>query len=160
MNKQEALNKLAALEAETKALRAIIEAPEVPALPVRWRPSGGERYYIVKHSGIIQSYVHAPLTGTEYEYGNGFKTAAHAEIASKAVSVTLKLCAAAFAVDPDAGVQIYNERSWSAVKQRSDHSGKHEWIAGQYDITTSHPCYVHTHEQAKAMAAMLNAEGV
>jgi DNA recombination protein RmuC len=83
-----------------------------------------------------------------------------AEIAAKAVSVTLKICAAAFAVDPDAGVQFCNERSWSIFKQRSAHGGKYEWVVWQYDTSTSSPCYVHTHEQAKAMAAMLNAEGV
>jgi hypothetical protein len=158
MNKEQALNKLAALEAETKALRAIIEAPDKPAVPVRWRPEDGEAYYQVGLEGRVHDYSRLLLKDAEYEHGNCFQNADHTKIASKAVSVTLKICAAAFAVDPDAGVQVYNERNWTAVKQRNVHSGKHEWVVGQYDITTSYPCYVHTHEQAKTMAAILNAE--
>jgi hypothetical protein len=159
MNKQEALSKLTALEAETRALRAIIEAPDKPALPARWRPNGKEQYYMVSYNGGTLSYKHTKLVSSEYKHGNCFQTRGHNEIASKAVSVTLKICAAAFAVDPDAGVQIYNERSWSVVRPHP-RGGKREWIAGQYDATTSYPIYVHTHEQAKAMAAILNAEGV
>lgn len=160
MNKEQALNKLAALEAETKALRAIIEAPDKPALPTRWRPKLGESYLYVAACGITESSKrdHSSWDADALSYGNCFKTEAHTEIASKAVSVTLKICAAAFAVDPDAGPQTYNERSWSVTRQRNVHDGKHKWFAGQYDITTSYPCYVHTHEQAKTMAAILNAE--
>jgi hypothetical protein len=156
MNKEQALTKLAALEAETRALRAIIEAPEVPALPVRWRPEGNESFWSISSLGEVQRYCSSP---DRVKFGNCFKTEQQAANAAKAVSVTLKLCAAAFAVDPDAGVQIYNERSWSVVK-RSFRGGRHEWIAGQYDITTSYPCYVHTQTQAEQMTAILNAEGV
>jgi hypothetical protein len=109
--------------------------------------------------GRVHDYSRLLLKDAEYKHGNCFKTEAHTEIASKAVSQTLKMCAAAFAVDPDAGVQIYNERSWSVVRPHP-RGGKREWIAGHYDNSTSYPIYVHTHEQAKAMAAILNAEGV
>jgi hypothetical protein len=159
MNKEQALNKLAALEAETRALRAIIEAPEVPAVPVRWRPEDGETYFQVSYDGYVRSFFRQNMQYREYAHGNSFQTEAHAEIASKAVSVALKICAAAFAVDPHAGVQTYDERSWSVVK-RNFRGGRHEWLAGQYDLTTSHPCYVHTQKQAEQMAVMLNAEGV
>jgi hypothetical protein len=158
MNKQDAVKRIEAIEAEARALRAIIEAPDKPAVPVRWRPKDDHHYqYVVCRDGTIDLIKKG---AKEYAHGNCFQTVDHAEIASKAVSVTLKICAAAFAVDPDAGVQIYNERSWSVVKQRSRGSGKHEWAVGQYDITTSYPCYVHTMAQAEKMAAILNAEGV
>lgn len=157
MNKEQALTKLAALEAETKALRQIIEAPEAPAVPKRWRPRRGDSYSQVLITGGVSDFK-IDLTDKEYAHGNCFKTAAQAEIAAKAVGQTLKICAAAFAVDPDAGVNIYNERNWSVVKHFR--GGKHEWIAGQYDITTSYPVYVHTFAQAEQMAAILNSEGV
>jgi hypothetical protein len=161
MNKEQALNKLLALEEETCALRAIIEAPDKPALPVRWRPEVGSRYNYVLADGEIDS----TDNGSRWDKnvincGNCFKTREHAEIAAKAVSVTLRVCAAAFAVDPDAGVQICNERMWTVMKQLSIGGGEHEWVVGQHDITTSHPCYVHKFEQAERMAAILNAEGV
>jgi hypothetical protein len=154
MNKEQALTKLAALEAETKALRAIIEAPEVP---VRWRPKGDEDFWAINTFGESARVCMSP---TREAYGNCFQTKEQAEIASKAVSVTLKVCAAAFAVDPDAGVQILTKRHWSVTKRNLRGTGQHEWIAGQYDITSNHPCYVHTIDQAKQMADMLNAEGV
>lgn len=158
MNKEQALQRLAALEAETKALRQIIEVPEAPAVPKRWRPRSGEAYFQCVVDGAVRDFT-IDLTDEEYVHGNCFQTEAHAEIAAKAVSQTLKICAAAFAVDPDAGVNIYNERNWSVVK-RNFRGGKHEWIAGQYDITTSYPVYVHTFAQAEQMAAILNSEGV
>jgi hypothetical protein len=160
MNKEQALNKLAALEAETKALRAIIEAPDTPVVPTRWRPEDGEAYYMVSNGGYVLPYEQTPLLSSEYIHGNCFQTREHAEIAAKAVSVTLKVCAAAFAVDPDAGVQLYAVRSWSVARRDFTLSGKDQWVAGQYDATTSHPCYVHTPEQAQQMATILNAEGV
>jgi hypothetical protein len=158
MNKEQALQKLAALEAETKALREIIEAPDKPALPVRWKTEKDHHYqYVVCRDGTIDLIKNGDK---EYEHGNCFQTREHAEIAAKAVSVTLKVCAAAFTVDPDAGVQVCYERSWTVLKHRSVHGGKHEWVVQQYNITTSYPCYVHTFEQAVQMAAILNAEGV
>lgn len=157
MNKEQALNKLAALEAETKALRAIIEAPDKPAPPTRWKPEGDEDFLSISSLGKLRRFCNSP---DRVEFGNCFQTVDHAEIASKAVSVTLKICAAAFTVDPDAGVQLYAVRSWSVAKRDFTISGKGQWVAGQYDATTSHPCYVHTFEQAIQMAAILNAEGV
>jgi hypothetical protein len=158
MNKQDAVKRIEAIEAEARALRAIIQAPEVPAPPTRWKTEKDHHYqYVVCRDGTIDLIKNGDK---EYEHGNCFQTVDHAEIAAKAVSVTLKVCAAAFTVDPDAGVQIYNERSWTVLKHRSVHGGKHEWVVQQYNITTSYPCYVHTFEQAEQMAAILNAEGV
>ena len=155
MNKQDALNKLAALEAETKALRAIIEAPEVPALPVRWRPARPDNYYQVAGSGHVTQYDdRLPINDKEYAHGNCFKTSEHAEIAAKAVSQTLKVCAAAFAVDPDAGTFVKQERHRTAVRVNN------KWEELTMGMTASHAIYVHTIEQARQMAAILSAEGV
>lgn len=159
LNKQDALTKLAALEAETKALRAIIEASEAPPLPVRWRPRAGENYYQLMVKGDIQNF-DVELTDTEYAYGNCFQFVGHAEIVVRAVSQTLKVCAAAFAVDPYAGPRIPKERYWSVTKRDFRSTGKAEWVFGEFDVTTSHAIYVHTEQQAKQMADMLNAEGV
>jgi hypothetical protein len=158
MNKQEALQKLASLEAETKALRALIEAPEVPALPVRWRPEDGGDYYQVAYDGWTYSYARERMKDREYAHGNCFQTEAHAEIASKAVSVTLKICAAAFAVDPDAG-NFGSARRWSVVK-RSMIPTECRWEAISHEFVPGVVIFVHTFEQAKEMAAILNAEGV
>lgn len=162
MNKEQALTKLAALEAETKALRQIIEAPEAPEVPVvpkRWRPRSGDSYSLVLANGAVRDFT-IDLTDKEYEHGNCFKTAAQAEIAAKAVSQTLRMCAAAFAVDPDAG-EYCNGRRWSAYRE----GGK--WCKGLYTHTDrdrpadrDRPIYVNSYKQAVQMAAILNAEGV
>ncbi len=151
MNKQDALTKIAALEAETKALRAIIEAPEAPAVPTRWKPEEGHFFWFVDTNGAIgkstiPSYVN---------HGNCFQTREHAEIAAKAVSQTLKICAASFTVDPDAGEFIKRERKWSVFRGEDGCFG---WNGYAYDV--GHRIYVHTGEQAKQMAAILNAERV
>lgn len=152
MNKEQALTKLAALEAETKALRAIIEAPDVPT---RWRPRGGEKYSQVVSYGAVRTFINAGLTDQEYEHGNCFQTEAQAEIAAKAVSRTLKMCAAAFAVDPDAGGYDHNKRSCAVYNDEG------EWRSALYThLNSNKPIYVHTQEQARQMAAILNAEGV
>jgi hypothetical protein len=154
MNKQEALTKIAALEAETKALRAIIEAPDKPAVPTRWKPQDGDEYFQVSaYKGAVRPYRRATLSQDEYDYGNCFKTAAQAEIAAKAVSQTLKICAAAFTVDPDAGDFIRGERKWSVYK------GSGGQLVAAYCADVK-PIQVHTYEQAKQMTTILNAEEV
>ena len=150
MNKQEALTKIAALEAETKALRAIIEAPD-KAVPVRWRPQYREEYFQMDFCGNVRTYT--SVSQDEYNLGNCFKTAAHAEIAAKAVSLTLRVCAAAFAVDPDAGEWIEGERKWSVYK------GSGGWHVAAHCADVK-PIHVHTQEQAKQMTTILNAEGL
>ncbi len=155
MNKQEALNKLAALEAETKALRAIIEAPDKPAVPTRWRPKDGKKYYMVSNGGCVLPYEQAPLLSSEYIHGNCFQTCEHAEIAAKAVSVTLKVCAAAFSVDPYAGEFTGTARRYSVYRTSDGSFGSSGYPDGM-----GKQIYVHTFEQAKEMAAILNAEGV
>jgi hypothetical protein len=155
MNKQEALTKIAALEAETKALRAIIEAPDKPAVPTRWKPQKGEEYFQVSayrgEVGEVRAYT--SVSQDECNLGNCFKTRNHAEIAARAVSQTLKICAAAFAVDPDAGEWIEGERHWAVYKG----SGGWHVAAHWADVN---PVHVHTQEQARQAAAILNAEGV
>jgi hypothetical protein len=154
MNKQEALTKIAALEAETKALRAIIEAPDKPAVPTRWRPQDGREYFQVSaYKGEVAHHRSLNLSQKEYDYGNCFKTRNHAEIAARAVSQTLKICAAAFAVDPDAGEFIRGERKWSVYK-----GGGGRFVAAY--CADVKPIHVHTYEQARQAAAILNAEGV
>jgi hypothetical protein len=156
MNKQDALTKLTALEAETKALRAIIEAPDVPAVPTRWKPQDGEDYFQVSaFIGLVLSPSLTLLSQDEYDYGNCFKTHEHAEIAANAVSQTLKVCAAAFTVDPDAGEFIKRKRKWTVFRGED---GCFDW--NNYAYGVGHRIYVHTGEQAKQMAAILNAERV
>ena len=155
MNKEQALTKLAALEAETKALRAIIEAPDKPAVPTRWRPQKGEEYFQVSayrgEVGEVRAYT--SVSQDECNLGNCFKTAAQAEIAANAVSQTLRVCAAAFTVDPDAGDFIRGERKWSVYK-----GGGGRFVAAY--CADVKPIHVHTYEQARQAAAILNAEGV
>lgn len=155
MNKQEALQKLTALEAETKALRAIIEAPDTPTVAKRWRPLSGETYSHVIFNGKARTFCKFDITEEEYAHGNCFKTEAQAEIAAKAVGVTLKICAAAFAVDPDAGGYDHNERRRSLYLHSN---GSFDENSYSYDL--GKPIYVHTREQAEQMAAILNAEKV
>lgn len=154
MNKQDALQKLAALEAETKALRAIIEAPEVPAIPKRWRPRRGDSYSQVLPNGEARDFM--VLSNKEYAHGNCFKTAAQAEFAAKAVGQTFRICAAAFTVDPGAGGYDYPVRRWSVFKDTT-----YKWQQCEYAMfpPREKPIYVHSHEQAEQMAAILNAEG-
>jgi hypothetical protein len=147
MNKEDALTKLAALEAETKALRAIIEAPEVPT---RWKPKGGDEFWFVSAHGRT---LLTPFSGGRVEHGNCFRTQAQADIAAKAVSRTLKVVAYALEVDPDAG-EFTRNRGWTAVRFKGG------WDAVYRRSCCSESAYVHTEGQAKQLAAMLNAEGV
>ncbi len=151
MNKQDALAKLSALEAETRALRAIIEAPEVPAVPVRWRPEGDDSFLAVSAIGEVQRYCNSP---DRVKFGNCFQTVDHATIAAKAVSVTLKVCAAAFAVDPDAGEYKKCHREIAVHKVHG------QWRAQTFVNDVGAQIYVHSVEKGELMAAMLNAEGV
>jgi hypothetical protein len=159
MNKQDAVKRIEAIEAEARALRAIIQAPDKPALPVRWRPERTDVYYQVAIKGDIAYYdERLPITDKEYEHGNCFQTRGHTEIASKAVSQTLKICAAAFAVDPDAG-DFTSARRWSVVKQERIPT-EYKWEVTSSEFVPRVPIFVHKFEQAKTMAAILNAEGV
>ena len=150
---QEALQKLTALEAETKALRAIIEAPDTPTVPKRWRPQSGESYIQVGMNGVARIFTITP-TDKEYAYGNYFQTKAQAEIAAKAVGVTLKMCAAAFAVDPDAG-EFTAARRYSVYRHDNG-----LLVACRFSCDRGNSIYVHTITQAEQMSAILNAEGV
>jgi hypothetical protein len=152
MNKQDALQKLASLEAETKALRAIIEAPDKPAPPTRWKPEGDGFFWAITTLGESSRVCLSP---TREAYGNCFQTRDQAEIAAKAVSVTLKLCAAAFTVDPDAGEFTGTVRRYSVYRTSDGSFGSSGYPDGM-----GKQIYVHTFEQAKEMAAILNAEGV
>jgi hypothetical protein len=161
MNKQDAMKRINAIEDEARALRAIIESPEVP---VRWKPNDVEQYFMVSTGGCTLSYKNVVLSAAEYAYGNCFKTEAHAEIAAKAVSRTLKVCAAALAVDPDAGKWVEAVRIYSVYQPNATYDGRpmklQRWTCNTYTATCDRPIYVHTKEQAVQMAAMLNAEGV
>jgi hypothetical protein len=161
MNKQDAVKRIEAIEAEARALRAIIEAPDKPALPTRWKPEDGEYYLYVAPNGNSERTQNClgRWDADALSHGNCFKTEAHTEIASKAVSQTLKICAAAFAVDPDAGEWMKSARRWCVFK-RIAVGGNREWATGNFDFNMGHPCYVHTMAQAEKMAAILNAEGV
>jgi hypothetical protein len=155
MNKEQALNKLAALEAETKALRAIIEAPDKPAVPVRWKPEGDEFFWAINAFGESARVCMSP---TREAYGNCFQTREHGEIAAKAVSQTLKVCAAAFAVDPDAG-NFGSALRWTVVKRETIPT-EYRWKPTSHEFAPGVVVFVHTFEQAEQMAAILNAEGV
>jgi hypothetical protein len=153
INKQDALKKLTALEAEAKALRAIIEAPEVPT---RWKPESGDNYYQVAFDGGINVFGASSMDCKEYAHGNCYRSREHADIAADAVSRTLKIVACALEVDPDAGELHKTQRRWTVVKDITTRKWEVTWSV---HIQTG-PIYVHTREQADQLAAMLNAEGV
>jgi len=153
MNKQDALKKLDQLEAEAKVLREIIEAPDKPPVPTRWKPKDGDEFWFV---GAHGQTLLTPFAGGRVEHGNCFRTQARADIAAEAVSRTLKVVACAFEVDPDAGELHRNKRRWTVVKDITTCKWEVTWSVYTY---RSH-LYVHTREQAEQLAAMLNAEGV
>jgi hypothetical protein len=153
MNRQDALKKLDQLEAEAKALRTIIEAPDKPPVPTRWKPKGGDEFWFVAAHG--QTLL-TPFAGGRVEHGNCFRTQARADIAAEAVSRTLKVVACALEVDPDAGELHKTQRRWTVIKD----TGSCEWEVTWSVHVQIAPIYVHTKEQAGQLAAMLNAEGV
>jgi len=153
MNRQDALKKLDQLEAEARKLRAIIEAPDKPAVPTRWRPEGDEFFWAINSFG---ESTQACMSPTREAFGNCFRTREHAETASKAVSRTLKIVACALEVDPDAGELHKTQRRWTVVKDITTREWEVTWSV-HVQIA---PIYVHTKEQAEQLAAMLNAEGV
>jgi hypothetical protein len=156
MNKEDALNKLDQLEAEAKALREIIEAADKPPVPTRWKPRDGENYYQVTLSGEVRGFCATLLLPEEYRHGNCFHTREHADIAAEAVSRTLKTVACALEVDPNAGELHKTQRRWTVIKDITTCKWEVTWSV-HVQIA---PIYVHTNEQAKQLAAMLNAEGV
>jgi hypothetical protein len=153
MNKQDALNKLTALEAEAKALREIIEAPDKPPVPTRWKPKGGAEFWFVAAHG--QTLL-TPFANSRIEHGNCFRTQAQADIAAEVVSRTLKVVACALEVDPDAGELDSEQRRWTVVKDKGSCAWEVTWSV---HIQTG-LIYVRSKEQAGQLAAMLNAEGV
>jgi hypothetical protein len=153
MNKEDALKKLTALEAEAKALREIIEAADKPAVPTRWRPEGDEFFWAINSFGESTQVCMSP---TREAFGNCFRTREHAETASEAVSRTLKTVACALEVDPNAGELHKTQRRWTVIKDITTCKWEVTWSV-HVQIA---PIYVHTNEQAKQLAAMLNAEGV
>jgi len=153
MNKQDALKKLDQLEAEAKALRTIIEAPDKPPVPTRWKPKGGDEFWFVAAHGKT---LVTPFANSRVEHGNCFRTQARADIAAEAVSRTLKTVACALEVDPDAGELHKTQRRWTVIKDM----GSCEWEVTWSVHVQVAPIYVHTREQADQLAAMLNVEGV
>jgi hypothetical protein len=156
MNKEDALKKLDQLEAEAKALREIIEAADKPPVPTRWKPESGVNYFQVAFDGGVNVFGASSMDCKEYAHGNCFRTHEHAETASEAVSRTLKTVACALEVDPDAGELHKTQRRWTVIKDITTCKWEVTWSV-HVQIA---PIYVHTNEQAKQLAAMLNVEGV
>jgi hypothetical protein len=153
MNKEDALKKLGQLEAEAKALREIIEAADKPPVPPRWKPKDGEEFWFMASHGET---MRTSFADGRVEHGNVFRTQTQADIAAEAVSRTLKTVACALEVDPDAGELHKTQRRWTVVKDIATCKWEVTWSV-HVQIA---PIYVHTNEQAKQLAAMLNAEGV
>ena len=153
MNKQDALKKLDQLEAEAKVLREIIEAPDKPPVPTRWKPKDGDEFWFVDGSGQT---LFTSVANGRVEHGNVFRTQARADIAAEVVSRTLKVVACALEVDPDAGELHREQRWWTVIKDK----GTCKWEVTWSVHAQIAPIYVHTREQAEQLAAMLNAEGV
>lgn len=159
MNKQDALNRLSALESEAKALREIIEAPEKAA--GLWRPEQGKEYYCVREDGPNASVVHKgnwiqETTDAEHDFGNCFPSREIAEKAAPLMARANKIIAAALQADPDAGEFVRGERAYTVI--HCDGEWKPDSWSDTYSII--HPAHVHTMEQGMEFARILNAEGV
>jgi hypothetical protein len=161
MNKQAALERLTALENEAAALRKVIEQPERNGL---WRPEAATRYYYVAPNGKIESTINENTfwDAEALNHGNCFQSRELAEKASTLMARANKIIAAALQADPDAGG--WNEdRQCAAMLQPSEKvEGELEWVPisiafSQYDTRI---VFVHSMNQAQAMADILNAEGV
>lgn len=160
MNKTEALARMDAIEAEQKALRAIIESPE--RLPGLWKPEADERYFRVDGYGDFTEWYwdtgHLDLQA--WRMGNCFPSREIAEKASVLMARANKIIAAALQADPDAGV-------WGMQCRYSasyfNHGMGKQWGPIEYvesDFDDAIPAFVHTREQAEEMARILNVEGV
>ena len=152
MNKQAALERLAALENEAAALRKVIEQPENKGL---WRPEAGEEYCMLDVAHGVKATSNASrFDKIIIETGNRFPSIEAAQKAAPLMSRANKIIAAALQVDPDAGNRTA-ERGFTAYKPSTE-SEWHPTFGAGY----GHAAYVHTREQAQAMAATLNAQGV
>jgi hypothetical protein len=154
MKKQDALAKLAALEAETKALREIIEKPD--SQPTRWRPRDGERYFHLAYDGAVYPNINTFKDNKSYAYGNCFPCRDLAQKASTLMARANKIIAAALQVDPDAGCRSISRMYSVTFYFGSGWDGFNSCDSG----ASASNVFVHTLQQAKAMAAILNAEGV
>lgn len=155
MNKQDAIKRIEAIEAEAAALRKLVQEPEVGRL---WTPTKGADYWLLGCDGHV---CRGKATDDLYDkrsiaFGNCFPTKGVAEKALPLLARAHKIIQAALQVDADAGAFKYGERNWSVWCRRED--GK--WVPVPWGCAHSGLPYVHTKEQAERMAAILNAEGV
>jgi hypothetical protein len=161
MNKKEALNRLSALETEAKALREIIEAPE--KAEGLWRPDLYGGYYGIDRWGDCERCVYEyteekgekHLDNKQVHFGNCFPSREIAEKAAPLMARANKIIAAALQVDPEAGPFVEGSRCWSIDPQPDG-----TFRANDFVFDWALPAFVHTEEQGKEMARILNAEGV
>lgn len=151
IDKAAAMKQLESLEAEAEKLRAIIDAPEVEGL---WRPEFGSAYWAVDIRGGTMSFISSGdiCVLSHMKNGSVFPTEETAEKAAPLFARAHKIIQAALQCDPDAG-------EWTPCRKYSALRGRHGWEAHEFWTGTT-AAYVHTREQAKRMAEILNAEGV
>jgi hypothetical protein len=157
MNKQDAMKRIEAIEAEAAALRKMVQEPE-PERQGLWRPQEGDTYFPVNWDMYIPEERNNghPSDSKVAEFGACFPTRKAAAKAAPLFARTHKIIQAALMADPDAGALTKGHCMWSVLFATE----KGRWQPFDSYYTDCSAAYVHTREQAERMAAILNAEGV
>lgn len=156
MNKQDAMKRIEAIEAEAAALRKMVQEGDKPA--GLWKPSERQAYWCVDAEGDAEwsEWDGDSLDCGRLANGNVFTTREAAEKAAPLFARAHKIIQAALMADPDAGEFRKDFRIWSVLFS----TGKGKWVRFDSYYTDCSAAYVHTQQQAEHMAEILNAEGV
>lgn len=155
MNKQDAMRRIEAIEAEAAELRRMVQEEDKPMRLPRFGPDGRGFHLDAFGTAHMTCSSHLPVNHALETHGNCFTSKEQAEKASPLFARAHKIIQAALLADPDAGI-FSKERQFTAVQ-----GGDGGWKAlTDNSLWQCHGAHVHTREQAEHMAAILNAEGV
>ncbi len=153
MNKQDAMKRIEAIEAEAAALRKIVQEGEAPT--GLWTPKIHQEYWAFLDGQPAQfRWYYSPSDNRLRSEGNIFPTSEAAEKAAPLFARAHKIIQAALMADPDAGFNV--GEGYSVYRGVN---GKW-WAFSDAGLTRMQIVHVHTEAQADHMAAILNAEGV
>ncbi len=120
-----------------------------------WVPKRGDNYWYVGEFGVASEFSRSVDAAAFVPFGNSYRTKHEAEKASTLMRRSNAIIRACMLVDTDAGV-CSGDRKWSPALELG------RWMENRWTMTNHYhfPACVHTQEQCKLAAALLNKWGV
>ena len=147
MNKEQLLEQIEINKREILRLESVIQQRERDI--GTWIPIDGEVFFYIDEQGCVESHKYDDDYNSLITCGNFYKTEEDAYFASEFVSVTMRLCFAAFSVDNDAG-------EWSETRIHTVTKDKDGWYSYVSYNGTEKIC-VNSTVQSEKMAAIMNS---